>query len=326
MHFILLVLTVLFLSWFIHLDLKKLNPVWHQHNLLLLLFTAFITLMGTLLNYWWMWFTKCPLFMHWEWDTVSSLSMGLALLVITIGGIFFFVKRHIQSRALLTLAEKCQNTDLLDFVKDFACRMTLTATPDLYIGRLNRHFAATFSILNPVILISTYTIENLDKEELQSVLVHELTHIKQKDLISSSCASLINDLLWFIPKVHTLFQMFCFSLEIHADKMTALMTKKPGALASALLKFETAGTKDQPRKDLLYLNVPSYTQSAVGFILTEEETSLHQRLEYLLEDHYLAVKPVSLPPWKLKTFVYSFLWLLLLWSFPYCHFLMSLKP
>jgi Zn-dependent protease with chaperone function len=326
MHFILLVLTVLLLSWFIQLDLKKLNPVWHQHSLLLLLFTAFITIMGTLLNYWWMWYTKCSLFMHWEWDTVSSLSMGLVLLVMAIGGAFFFVKRQIQSRKLLSVAEKCQDKALLDFVKDFSQRMLLTHTPDLYIGRLNRHFAATFSILNPVILLSTYTIENLDKEELQSVLVHELTHIKQKDLTTSACASLIKDLLWFIPKVQTLFQVFCFSLEIHADKMTALMTKKPGALASALLKFETAGAKEQPRKDLLYLNIPSYSHSAVGFILTEEETSLHQRLEYLLEDHYLAIKPTSLAPWRLKTFVYAFLWLLSLWSFPYCHFLMSLKP
>lgn len=316
MHLSIFIFTVLILSLFLHADLRRLDVAWDKRNLLLLLITAFVMVFGTLLSYWWMWMHQCPLFMRWELDSMSSLGLGFSLFIILVGSLFLIMKRQLKCRQLLVWAEPCQDSDLIAKVDLYVQKIALKQRPEICIGNMAKAFAATFSVLNPVILLSQQTVEKLDQEELESVLVHELFHIQQNDLWLTIIAGLISDLLWFVPGVQRVFKTFLQATECWADFLTVNLTQKPGAMASALLKF---GVEPLPATlhETLYFSSPANLQ----FLSEEDAGGFEHRLNLLLDDQYSQKPSHFSSALGLLTPIVMIVWLSLLWFTPYCHLL-----
>lgn len=87
------------------------------------------------------------------------------------------------------------------------------------------------------LILSEGLIEILEKKELETVIAHELMHIKNDDCKFKLFSSIFSKIMFFDP-----FSKF-FDPAVHrereylADEMAGKITKKPATLASALLKI-----------------------------------------------------------------------------------------
>src|SRR5437667_8061063 len=92
------------------------------------------------------------------------------------------------------------------------------------------------------ILVSTGLLTILDRDEVETVVAHELMHIKHHDAEFKVFSRVLSRILFFDP-----FSKF-FDPAVHrereylADEMGGRSTGKPAALASALVKIANRGT------------------------------------------------------------------------------------
>lgn len=94
----------------------------------------------------------------------------------------------------------------------------------------------TAGMRRPVVVLSRALAEQLDGEELEAVLAHELAHIRAGDHWKKWLAVLLRDVLLFTGLSPLAFGHLQLEMEADADACSARVTGKPLALASALLK------------------------------------------------------------------------------------------
>lgn len=146
-------------------------------------------------------------------------------------------------------------------------------------SRVPNAFATGRNQSNAVVCVTTGIMNTLDREELEGVLAHELSHIKNRDMMVMTIASFLSTLafivvrwgwlfsgggegrnqapIWVAIVVSLLVWVISFLLiralsryrEYTADRGAASITGKPSALASALMKI--SGEMDKvPEEDL----------------------------------------------------------------------------
>ncbi|WP_435096418.1 zinc metalloprotease HtpX [Halorubrum sp. N11] len=138
-------------------------------------------------------------------------------------------------------------------------------------------FATGRNKKNATVAVTTGLLRSLDDDELDGVLAHELAHVKNRDVMVMTIASFLSTIAFFIVRwgwllggnnrqgapvivaivVSILVWIVSFLLiralsryrEYSADRGAALITGKPGALASALMTID--GRMDRvPKEDL----------------------------------------------------------------------------
>ena len=95
------------------------------------------------------------------------------------------------------------------------------------------------------IVLSNALVDALDAEELEGVLAHELAHIRRGDVWFSWCIFILRGLSFYNPVSMLAFNKISLDMERVCDHMAVSITRKPLALASALLKVyrTTAGPR-----------------------------------------------------------------------------------
>ena len=138
-------------------------------------------------------------------------------------------------------------------------------------------FATGRNQKNATVAVTTGILRTLNTEELEGVLAHELAHIKNRDVMVMTIASFLSTIAFFIVRwgwllggnnrqgapvivaiiASLVVWVISFLLiralsryrEYSADRGAALITGKPGALASALMTID--GRMDRvPKEDL----------------------------------------------------------------------------
>lgn len=116
-------------------------------------------------------------------------------------------------------------------VRRVACRIVDTPSP----------LAMAVGGKQPTILLSSGILGFLDRDEVETVVAHELMHLKHHDAEFKVFSRVLSRILFFDP-----FSKF-FDPAVHrereylADEMGGRSTGKPAALASALLKIADRG-------------------------------------------------------------------------------------
>ncbi len=166
--------------------------------------------------------------------------------------------------------------------------------PKLYLVRspLANAFATGRGPGNASVAVTSSILELLNQEELRGVLAHELSHIKNRDVLIGTIAATLSTAIsylaymsryiafWrsydkhgqptsgnpitllfiamFAPFAATLIQLgVSRSREYQADESGAYATHDPIALASALEKLEQNSKRGPFRKDMRYLPIES---------------------------------------------------------------------
>ena len=180
-------------------------------------------------------------------------------------------------------------------------------------------FAMGRSQKKAVVCATTAIIERLEPHELEGVMAHELTHVKNRDVMVMTIASFFASiaatitqfgfffgggfggdddgdgpgfavvlLVSFLVYIVSFFLMLALSRyrEFAADRGAALITGRPSALASALLKL-SEDIKHVPDQDLrqaermnAFFIIPTSVKSSVHTLFTTHPP-LEKRLEAL---------------------------------------------
>jgi heat shock protein HtpX len=179
-----------------------------------------------------------------------------------------------------------QHPELHDLVERIVARNNL---PKPKIAVINTSMPNAFAIgrgpRSSVVCVTTGLLNLLEPEELEGVVAHELTHIRNRDVLVLTLASLISIVAWYLMQFSfygglgygyggrsrdsgagTMAIIIVGSLitwlvsfliiraisryrEFAADRGGAQMTGKPATLASALMKISN-NIKKIPTKDL----------------------------------------------------------------------------
>ncbi|MCK4428756.1 MAG: M48 family metalloprotease, partial [Candidatus Aenigmarchaeota archaeon] len=165
-------------------------------------------------------------------------------------------------------ATPLKNAELEEMIHKLAKKAEISP-PKLYVMNTPapNAFATGRNDKNAAVVVSSGLINALDKKEIEGVLAHELSHIKNHDTLISTMAATIggaisflanmawwslfmgdndNNSLMFIPLLllapigATIIQLsISRTREYGADQSAGILTKNPSGLASALRKLES---------------------------------------------------------------------------------------
>lgn len=105
--------------------------------------------------------------------------------------------------------------------------------------------AAVIGVRNPVLLLDVRVVELLDAAELEGVLAHELAHVARRDNVLAWAVSTVRDLAFFVPGAGWAVRALHREREAAADHDAAVLTRRPAALASGLLRVVELAQHDR---------------------------------------------------------------------------------
>lgn len=130
-------------------------------------------------------------------------------------------------------------------------------------------FSLFLRLISPKIILSL-----LKQDELETVMAHELAHIRNSDTSLKALVTAYKTVLPIDPVVRLVEAAFHREREIAADETASKTTKNPLPLAQALLKIYEAF----PRSSL-----PAYgTLSILGSTLMSRHHPIRQRISQLI--------------------------------------------
>jgi heat shock protein HtpX len=217
-----------------------------------------------------------------------------AIAIAVIAGIMILAQWYFSDKIVLwstgaKIVSREQFPELHDLVERIVARNNLSKPRIAVINtRVPNAFATGKTPKSSIIAVTTGLMDQLDPEELEGVIAHELAHIKNRDVLVLTLASIFSMIAWYLMRFGMYGAMFggggssygrrgneggaamllilliaiitwiaSFLIiraisryrEYVADRDGALITGKPSKLASALLKI--SGTmKRIPTRDL----------------------------------------------------------------------------
>jgi len=213
-----------------------------------------------------------------------------AIAIAVIAGILILAQWYFSDKIVLwstgaKIVSREQFPELHDLVERIVARNNLSKPRIAVINtRMPNAFATGKTPKSSIVAVTIGLMDQLDPEELEGVVAHELAHIKNRDVLVLTLASLFSMIAWYLMRFGMYGAMFgghgrrdnqggaamllilviaivtwvaSFVIiraisryrEYVADRDGALITGKPSKLASALLKI--SGTmKRIPTRDL----------------------------------------------------------------------------
>lgn len=141
--------------------------------------------------------------------------------------------------------------------------------PHLIMSERRPFTAHVLGWRRPIIAVGQHWLAQLDTEELEALLGHELAHFKRGDNWQVLIAKVCRDLMFFNPLAHYIYQQLVMACEAASDDLALQVTHKPLALASCLLKFARA---QHP--------------TAIGVSFSGAGRGVEQRITRLVADEY----------------------------------------
>ncbi|HVA26206.1 MAG TPA: M56 family metallopeptidase [Chloroflexota bacterium] len=174
----------------------------------------------------------CTLFLT-SWDRFLTF---LFLLLAASGLLYASVAPFVRMLALWRLRRNsvAAGPHVNELVERLVHRLRI-ARPSIIMTNDDRPFAKASSEFRPRLYISAGLLRRLDRDELEGVLAHELAHLTLQHHWTSCLTLLLRDATWFLPTAGLLRKKLHAGREAAADRLAAATTRKPAALASAIL-------------------------------------------------------------------------------------------
>ncbi len=202
-----------------------------------------------------------------------------------------FVRSRVASR-LLQDAQPARDGDrsssaLQDVMRGFETKGRVSCggfrigdkvpVPDVFESR-DRKSVAIIDGNPPALLLPAPLVEELDDEELEGVLAHEVAHLALSRPRGCCDPAWLRPLNWLNPTSFAVGRLLASEEELACDELAARVTERPEALASALLKayrFEKSEARFLPdmltahlveRKGLLKRRIQRLTDGSTGAV------------------------------------------------------------
>ncbi|MEO6637262.1 MAG: M56 family metallopeptidase, partial [Ginsengibacter sp.] len=179
-------------------------------------------------------------------DVLPYLSVSYIFLLL-----FLMVKLFSAYRYVYFIANKkliVPPLRLQDFTTKVARKMTIARNVKVWLSEYV-DVPATIGFIKPVILIPVASLNNLSSDQLEAIILHELSHIRRNDYLVNLFISVIETILFFNPFILLLSKALKRERENCCDDFVIQYRYDPHSYASALLSLE------QSRKSNLQLSV-----------------------------------------------------------------------
>jgi bla regulator protein blaR1 len=156
-----------------------------------------------------------------------------------------FIKNYRYVQALRTYGLNKIDIDKRLFVDRVAARLGITKKVKLWISEFVTS-PATIGYLKPIILIPAAAITNLTPQQLESVILHELAHIRRNDYLINLLINFIKAILYFNPFAKAFVRIIEKERERSCDELVLQFQYDSKEYATALLTLE----KEQQQRAL----------------------------------------------------------------------------
>lgn len=176
-------------------------------------------------------------------------------------------------RCSIRLRSSIRNMPLLDELKTAVLRKTL---PDLKTVTLRVYLcdapqAFTVGWRTPVIVLSSWLLENLDEQEITATVAHELAHIRHRDTLLMFWVHSLCPGGFGLRLLRRQIRQLTILIENRADTTGIFLTGNPLALASALTKVgkQLTSPRHAPILSLIGNGNASLLRQRVAMLLGE---------------------------------------------------------
>ncbi|GAB2982348.1 hypothetical protein GCM10027049_18660 [Mucilaginibacter puniceus] len=135
--------------------------------------------------------------------------------------------------------------------------------------------------LKPIILLPVTLTTLLSTEEVEAILLHELSHIKNNDYVLNLVQQMVSVLLFFNPFAQLISREVTAERENRCDDWVVAQTGKPLIYASALVKLEET-RHDEVRLALAASGKKHFLRSRIERILNTHQSARNTRHWLLL--------------------------------------------
>ncbi|MGL4344918.1 MAG: BlaR1 family beta-lactam sensor/signal transducer, partial [Cellulosilyticaceae bacterium] len=196
---------------------------------------------------------------------LNKLGMGIWFL----GGTIYLgllLQGYSRLRRIRESIQKIEQPEIWRQFED--CKKTLGITKPIQLGTSTEvHSPMAFGIRKTYIVLPGHSLAHLSIEDIQYILLHELIHYKNRDLLISGMMSALQVIYWFHPLVHIAFRRIRNDREVACDYAVLSKIDKTQHIAygKTLLRFaeiaagrealslatSMGGTKKQIKRRLL---------------------------------------------------------------------------
>jgi len=179
---------------------------------------------------------------------------------------------------LLRRAEPADDLALLGLVTELSGRIGLRLRPEVLV---NDGDSSPFvcGLRRPALVLPRVLARSLDPDSLRSILLHELTHIKRRDLLWDWIPTIARVLYFFHPAAHYIVYRARLERELACDQAAMVLTGQ-GAAGYASTLVEVVSRSSAPpglRAALATARVDGGEPcQALGSVIENTRSFLHQ--------------------------------------------------
>lgn len=157
-----------------------------------------------------------------------------------------------------------KNIARLDIQKNIAFHLSGIANTPMVIG-----------YLKPIILFPVSMWNSLDLDQVEAIIIHELTHIKRNDYLLNQIKMFIDSILFFNPFVWLIGQFIKKEREHICDDVVSEHTGNPLRYAETLLKLELLRTAYHPTTAVTLIGQKEYLFNRIKHITIMKSKSIN---------------------------------------------------
>ncbi len=169
------------------------------------------------------------------WDYTLGLALPLGMAAVALGGLALGLVRLALIRRIFAHRGTPAHPQLQALADRLAAHLG-SPRPRVLLCPLDRPLALASGLWRPTILLSTWTLDHLDRRELEAALAHELGHVARRDYLAAWFATVLRDAFCYLPTSWAAYRQLQREKELACDDLAVRITRRPLALASALAK------------------------------------------------------------------------------------------
>ena len=167
-----------------------------------------------------------------------SLSIASVLyLVLLVLPVAHFIRNYRYVRVIRKYGLSKMDVQWRIFIKKVVARLGITNPVQIWVSEFVSS-PVTIGFLKPVILVPLAAINNLSAQQMEAVLLHELSHIKRCDYLVNLIINFIQTILYFNPFVKAFVKIVEREREKSCDEMVMQFQYDSYEYATALLTLE----------------------------------------------------------------------------------------